>query len=88
MHKASCALASGADFRLISPVRIQIESTLPVLAVCGSFLRSIVLLDLGCRSACIHTCIHDSCPNRVRKKSGSLIVNSVAPADCKDDDAP
>ncbi|MGZ4463501.1 MAG: GTP-binding protein, partial [Gaiellaceae bacterium] len=35
MHKASLALAAGADFRLLGPHRTMLESTKPVVAVCA-----------------------------------------------------
>ena len=35
MHKASIALASGADFRLLGPERTMIDATKPVVAVCA-----------------------------------------------------
>jgi predicted GTPase len=35
MHKASLALAAGADFRLLGPERTMIEATVPVIAVCA-----------------------------------------------------
>eukprot|EP00123_Amoebidium_parasiticum_P010007 comp19834_c0_seq1/m.23874 comp19834_c0_seq1/g.23874 ORF comp19834_c0_seq1/g.23874 comp19834_c0_seq1/m.23874 type:complete len:462 (-) comp19834_c0_seq1:136-1521(-) len=35
MHKASRALAAGADFRLISPLHTMIKSTKPIIAVCA-----------------------------------------------------
>jgi predicted GTPase len=36
MHKASAALATGADFRLIGPKASMLRSTKPVVAVCAS----------------------------------------------------
>ncbi len=36
MHKASLALAAGADFRLMGPRSTMIESTKPVVAVCAT----------------------------------------------------
>jgi predicted GTPase len=36
MHKASIALASGADFRLLGPHATMLESTKPVVAVCAA----------------------------------------------------
>lgn len=36
MHKASIALATGADFRLIGPRASMLRSTKPVVAVCAS----------------------------------------------------
>ncbi len=36
MHRASLALASGADFRLVGPTATQLRSTVPVVAVCAS----------------------------------------------------
>jgi predicted GTPase len=35
MHKASIALAAGADFTLLGPDRTMLESTKPVVAVCA-----------------------------------------------------
>jgi predicted GTPase len=35
MHKASIALAAGADFRLLGPRTTMLESTKPVVAVCA-----------------------------------------------------
>jgi predicted GTPase len=35
MHKASAALAAGADFRLLGPDRTMLESCRPVVAVCA-----------------------------------------------------
>jgi len=35
MHKASLAMAAGADFRLIGPKASQLHSTKPVVAVCA-----------------------------------------------------
>lgn len=35
MHKASRALAAGADFRLVTPARTQIKANKPVVAVCA-----------------------------------------------------
>jgi predicted GTPase len=35
MHKASIALAAGADFRLLGPHRTMLRSTKPVVAVCA-----------------------------------------------------
>ena len=35
MHKASIALAAGADFRLLGPERTMIDATKPVVAVCA-----------------------------------------------------
>jgi predicted GTPase len=35
MHKASAALAAGADFRLLGPERTMLESSRPVVAVCA-----------------------------------------------------
>ena len=35
MHKASIALAAGADFRLLGPRETMLESTKPVVAVCA-----------------------------------------------------
>ena len=35
MHRASIALATGADFKLVSPSRHQIKSTKPVLSICA-----------------------------------------------------
>jgi predicted GTPase len=35
MHKASAALAAGADFRLLGPDRTMLESRRPVVAVCA-----------------------------------------------------
>ena len=35
MHKASIALAAGADFRLLGPKATMLESTKPVVAVCA-----------------------------------------------------
>jgi predicted GTPase len=35
MHKASTALAAGADFRLLGPDRTMLTSTKPVVAVCA-----------------------------------------------------
>lgn len=35
MHKASAALAAGADFRLLSPGVTSLESSRPVIAVCA-----------------------------------------------------
>ena len=35
MHRASAALAAGADFRLLGPERTMLESSLPVVAVCA-----------------------------------------------------
>jgi predicted GTPase len=35
MHKASQALAAGADFRLIGPKETQIKSTKPVVSICA-----------------------------------------------------
>jgi predicted GTPase len=36
MHKASLALAAGADFRLMGPDRTMLHSTKPVVAVCAT----------------------------------------------------
>jgi predicted GTPase len=36
MHKASIALAAGADFRLLGPHTTMLESTKPVVAVCAT----------------------------------------------------
>lgn len=35
MHKASIALAAGADFELLGPHRTMLKSTLPVIAICA-----------------------------------------------------
>ena len=35
MHKASIALAAGADFGLLGPARTMLESRLPVIAICA-----------------------------------------------------
>ncbi|MEX2454190.1 MAG: cyclic 2,3-diphosphoglycerate synthase [Rhodospirillaceae bacterium] len=35
MHKASIALAAGADFTLLGPARTALESRVPVIAVCA-----------------------------------------------------
>jgi predicted GTPase len=35
MHKASIALAAGADFTLLGPVRTMLASRLPVIAICA-----------------------------------------------------
>lgn len=35
MHKASVALAAGADFQLISPKNVQLKSSKPVVSVCA-----------------------------------------------------
>ena len=35
MHKASIALAAGADFTLLGPDRTMLESRLPVIAICA-----------------------------------------------------
>ena len=35
MHKASLVLATGADFRIIGPVRSMVASTKPVISVCA-----------------------------------------------------
>jgi predicted GTPase len=35
MHKASIAMAAGADFRLLGPYRTMLRSTKPVVAVCA-----------------------------------------------------
>jgi len=35
MHKASLALAAGADFRLMGPKATQVKSTKPVISVCA-----------------------------------------------------
>ncbi|MGB4336984.1 MAG: cyclic 2,3-diphosphoglycerate synthase [Bacillota bacterium] len=36
MHKASAALAAGADFRLMGPTTTMLESKVPVVAVCAA----------------------------------------------------
>ncbi len=36
MHKASIAMAAGADFRLLGPASTMLESTKPVIAVCAT----------------------------------------------------
>jgi predicted GTPase len=61
MHKASIALAAGADFRLLGPRATMLESTKPVVAVCAvrtgsgksQTSRRIgrILLDAGLRVA-------------------------------------
>jgi predicted GTPase len=35
MHKASIALAAGADFSLLGPRRTMLRSKLPVIAICA-----------------------------------------------------
>jgi predicted GTPase len=63
MHKASVALAAGADFRLMGPRSTMLESTKPVVAVCAvrtgcgksQTSRSIgqILLDAGLKVALV-----------------------------------
>jgi len=63
MHKASVALAAGADFRLLGPRATMLESTKPVVAVCAvrtgsgksQTSRRIgrILLDAGLRVALV-----------------------------------
>jgi predicted GTPase len=63
MHKASIALAAGADFRLLGPARTMLESTKPVVAVCAVRTGSgksqtsrrvgKILLDAGLRVALV-----------------------------------
>ncbi len=63
MHKASLALAAGADFRLLGPRTTMIEATKPVVAVCAvrtgagksQTSRRIgrILLDAGLRVALV-----------------------------------
>jgi len=63
MHKASTALAAGADFRLFGPAATMIESSKPVVAVCAvrtgagksqtSRRVGRILLDAGLRVALV-----------------------------------
>ncbi len=63
MHKASTALAAGADFRLLGPRTTMLESTKPVVAVCAvrtgsgksqtSRRMGSILLDAGLRVALV-----------------------------------
>jgi predicted GTPase len=63
MHKASIALAAGADFRLMGPKSTMIRSTKPVVSVCAvrtgcgksqtSRLVGQILLDAGLRVALV-----------------------------------
>ncbi len=63
MHKASAALAAGADFRLLGPRATMLESSKPVVAVCAvrtgsgksqtSRRAGQILLDAGLRVALV-----------------------------------
>jgi predicted GTPase len=63
MHRASIALAAGADFRLLGPTTTMLESTKPVVAVCAVRTGSgksqtsrrvgKILLDAGLRVALV-----------------------------------
>jgi len=63
MHKASIAMAAGADFRLVGPTASQVRSSKPVIAVCAvrtgcgksqtSRRVAQIVLDAGLRPALV-----------------------------------
>ncbi len=91
MSKASIALASGADFRLISPARTMIKSKKPVIAVCAvrtgagrsTVTRRIckILLDRGVNVVVVrHPMPYGNLENQVCQRFSSL--EDIDEAEC------
>ena len=90
MHRASIALAAGADFRLLGPRATMLESTKPVVAVCAVRTGSgksqtsrrvgRILLDAGLRVALVrHPKPYGDLGTGVRRFANLADIDAVHP---------